>query len=120
MGTLSVDNIEERSTGKGQNVLSGQAKVWASWQPDGTLLDSLNTSSITDAGTGDWDVNLTSSLADTNHARFWGTDVASFADEQASGDNASVSLIVTNAARMNNNTVVDPNTIFCSAFGDLA
>lgn len=46
----------------------GVAKAWAKWNAAGTLAGSLNVSSITDNGTGDWTVNFTTAFADTNYA----------------------------------------------------
>lgn len=68
MGTLSVDNIEERSTGNSQNVLSGQAKAWSNLNGTGTIAerDSFNVSSFDDNGTGSYDTNFSNSFADAN------------------------------------------------------
>lgn len=64
MGTLSVDNIEERSTGKSQNVLSGQAKAFVNYDqtagPD--INASFNISSVTDVTTGQHTLNFTNSF----------------------------------------------------------
>ena len=66
MSTLSVSNITDGTTTVGTSyVVNGSAKVWCSF--DGTastlsLEDSLNTSSLTDNGTGNQDFNFTNNM----------------------------------------------------------
>ena len=65
MSTLSVSNISDGtdtvSTGY---VLNGSAKAWANFDGTGTpsFRVSFNCSSLTDVGTGLFDVNFTSSM----------------------------------------------------------
>ena len=44
-------------------VAGGSAKAWNCFNTDAVLRDSLNTASITDNGTANFDTNLTSSFA---------------------------------------------------------
>jgi hypothetical protein len=52
------------------NVVAGGAKAWVNFNGTGTVAirDSFNVSSITDNGTGDYTVNLTTTMLDANYA----------------------------------------------------
>jgi hypothetical protein len=69
MSTLRVDTIENSAGGSAINV-PGAAKAWVNFNGTGTVAirDSLNVSSITDNGTGDYTVNFTSAMTDTNYS----------------------------------------------------
>ena len=69
MSTLTVDNIE---TSSGDNFVSTQisaAKAWVNFNGTGTvsIRDSFNVSSITDGGTGQYQVNFTNPMPNTNY-----------------------------------------------------
>ena len=71
-GKIIADTIE---TGAGADistsyVVEGSAKAWASWNGAGTLAvnDSLNLSSISDLGTGNYQLNFSSSLNNDDYA----------------------------------------------------
>ena len=51
-------------------VVDGSAKAWVNFNGTGTVAirASFNVSSITDNGTGDYTVNFTNAMADTNYA----------------------------------------------------
>ena len=49
-------------------VVNGSAKAWAATPGSATILDSLNTSSITDNGVGDYNFNWSSAMANGNYA----------------------------------------------------
>jgi hypothetical protein len=72
MSTLNVSNITDGTTTVGTSyVVNGSAKVWANLNGTSTvsLRDSLNTSSVTDVGTGDYRFYYTSAmLNDQYHA----------------------------------------------------
>lgn len=73
MSTLRVTNIADTS---GSNSLttaqnySGTAKAWVNFNGTGTVAirASFNVSSITDVNTGQYRVNLTNALADSDYA----------------------------------------------------
>lgn len=69
MSTLRVDSIQNRTGGDLLNS-AGIAKAWVNFNGTGTVAirASLNVSSITDNGTGDYTVNFTSALTDANYA----------------------------------------------------
>ena len=52
------------------NAIQGSAKVWVNFNGStspGTIRASYNVSSVTKNGTGDWTINFTNSLTDTNY-----------------------------------------------------
>lgn len=53
-----------------QNGMTGIAKAWVNFDGTGTpaIRGSFNVSSITDNGTGDYTVNFTTAMANTNYA----------------------------------------------------
>lgn len=69
MSTISVDNFEDLSASKSIDsvyVTDGTAKYWASFTNSGTVNDSLNTSSATDEGTGNYSNAITSAFGSTS------------------------------------------------------
>jgi hypothetical protein len=70
MSTLRVNTITDTSGGSSSLSVPGAAKAWVSFNGTGTVAirASLNVSSITDNGTGDYTVNFTNALADANYA----------------------------------------------------
>ena len=79
MSTLAVGTIKSVSSAAPvfQNTSGtekGQlAKVWCAWNGTGTpsIYDSFNASSITDNGTGDWTVNFSNNMSNSNYAYTW-------------------------------------------------
>ena len=86
MSTLNVANIsDDQSTLTGSNenptdklhsnttvdtkyVTNGCAKAWSSQLGDGTLLEGLNVTSVTNLGTGDNQINITNNFTGTAYA----------------------------------------------------
>ena len=71
MSTLNVSNITDGTTTVGTSyVVNGSAKAWINMNGQGTIAarDSLNVSSLTDNGTGDYTVNFSSAMADANYS----------------------------------------------------
>ena len=68
MSTLRVTTVTNPSGG--QPTIDGLAKAWVNFNGTGTVAirASLNVSSITDNGTGDYTVNFTNALTDANYA----------------------------------------------------
>ena len=69
MSTLKVSEIVATGETAGRAV-SGVAAAWVNFDGTGTVAirDSFNVASLTDNGTGDYNVNFTSSFASANHA----------------------------------------------------
>jgi len=99
----------------------GVAKVWADFTIAGSVNASKNVSSVTDTGTGDWKVNLTTAFSGTNYAIIalpdadpnGGTDgLAGMIDGQAAG---TYDVRCANKAA----DATDPNRgMYTVAFGD--
>lgn len=71
MSTLSVTNISDGTNSTATtNVVKGSAKAWVNFNGTGTpaIRQSYNVSSITDNATGDFTVNFTNALTDTDYA----------------------------------------------------
>jgi hypothetical protein len=71
MSNLVVSNISDGTTSVGTGyVVNGAAKAWVNFNGTGTVAirDSLNVGSITDNGTGDYTVNFSSNMGNTNYA----------------------------------------------------
>jgi|8_EtaG_2_1085327.scaffolds.fasta_scaffold17638_2 hypothetical protein len=51
-----------------QNTVQGLAKQWAKFTVAAALSDSLNTSSITDTATGNFEVNFSNAMSNANYA----------------------------------------------------
>ena len=83
-------------------------KVWCTWEANGTISASFGVSSITDTGTGDWDVNFSTNFSSSNYvgvccAHVTGTAIIASNGARAVDDiqvqfhNAAGSLVDTNA-----------------------
>jgi hypothetical protein len=70
MSTLRVNNITDASGGSSGLSVPGAAKAWVNFKGTGTVAirASGNVTSITDNGTGRYDINFTSAMPDTNYA----------------------------------------------------
>ena len=70
MSTLNVSNITDGTdTVETGYVLNGSAKAWMTAPGDGSAVDdSLNTSSLTDNGAGDFRQNYSSSFANAHYS----------------------------------------------------
>ena len=68
MSTLKVNNIG-KTTGSTQDTMAGMAKAWVHWDGTGTasVNDSLNTSGITDNGTGSYTFAYSTSQSDSTY-----------------------------------------------------
>ena len=71
-GTLKADTLTHSTAGSLATnfVVNGSAKAWAKWDASSTVTldDSLNTTSITDNGTGDFEQNLTNSMNNADYS----------------------------------------------------
>ena len=69
MSTLRVNTIQD-STGSSTPAINGLARAWVNFNGTGTVAirASLNVSSITDNGTGDYSLNFTTAMPDANYA----------------------------------------------------
>ena len=72
MSTLRTDTLANSGGTKSvpvNTVVDGSAKAWVNFNGTGTVAirASFNVSSITDSGTGDYTVNFTTAMVDTNY-----------------------------------------------------
>ena len=70
MSTLNVSNITDGTdTVETGYVLNGSAKAWVNFNGTGTVAarDSNNVSSLTDNGTGDYQINISSAMNNSNY-----------------------------------------------------
>jgi len=79
MSEIKVDTLTGKTTANDitvtvgatatQSLEQGLAKTWVNFNGTGTIAadDSLNLSSLSDGGTGLYDINVTSAFARTNH-----------------------------------------------------
>jgi len=70
-GTLTISTLSDGTNStSATNCIQGSAKAWVNFNGTGTVAirASYNVSSITDNGTGDYTVNFTNALADSNYA----------------------------------------------------
>jgi hypothetical protein len=70
MSTLNVANVTDGTTSVPTGyVVNGSAKAWVNFQGTGTvsIIDSLNVSSISDIGTGNYRAYYTSNMEDADY-----------------------------------------------------
>jgi hypothetical protein len=75
MSTLRVNTLQDVA-GTGQPAMVGAAKAWVNFDGTGTVAirAQFNVTSITDNGTGDYTVNFTTAIADTNYVAVFGNE----------------------------------------------
>jgi len=70
-GTLTIGTLSDGTNSTSStNAIMGSAKAWVNFNGTGTVAirASYNVSSITDNGTGDYTVNFTTAMSDTNYS----------------------------------------------------
>jgi hypothetical protein len=73
MSTLKLDTLSNKAgtaSVPSDTIVSGTAKAWVNFNGTGTVAirRSFNVSSITDNGTGSYNVNFTTAMVDANYA----------------------------------------------------
>ena len=125
MSTLRVTTVTNPSGG--QPTIDGLAKAWVNFNGTGTVAirASLNVTSITDNGTGDYTINFTTAFADANYVTVGSCDRVANGGEGILGlyaVNSSGALVppTTTAARVTtslyNNNDVDLTYVCVSFF----
>jgi hypothetical protein len=68
--TNTLSNVAGTASTAIENAINGSAKAWVNFNGTGTVAirASYNVTSITDNGTGDYTVNFTTALADSNYS----------------------------------------------------
>jgi hypothetical protein len=70
-GTLTISTLSDGTNStSATNPIMGSAKAWVNFNGQNTVAirASYNVSSITDNGTGDYTVNMTNAMQDTNYS----------------------------------------------------
>jgi len=72
MSTIKVNNLQNASGSSNstpEEIQQGRAKAWVNFNGEGTvsIRDDFNVNTITDNGTGDYTVNFSNELANTNY-----------------------------------------------------
>lgn len=73
MSTITASNFSDGTdTVESEYLVHGSAKAWVNFNGTGTIAarDSLNVSSLTDNGTGDYTVSVTSAMTDADYCVF--------------------------------------------------
>ena len=100
-------------------VAQGSAKMWVQHNAGTAVLDSNNVASLTDSGTGDYNVTYTSAMASTQYtcAGSWGND----GNGVFVADSLTASLVGTRYKTLGSGgSAGDCATANCSVHGDLA
>ena len=117
-GKIIADTLEHSTAGSVTTdyVVNGSAKVWAKLNGTGTisLEGSLNVSSVTDNGTGNYTFTYTNSLSNANNS-LQGT--ANAYHTQSYDNQTSDSDLRTYGSA---HTLIDPSRVHMALFGDLA
>lgn len=120
MSTIVASNISDGTDTVGtEYVVNGPAKAWVNFNGTGTIAirDSLNVSSLTDSGTGDYDVNVTSAMAAGDYS------VSSSLQIASAVACVRVPNIASSEWRMlcsNSTVLIDADPVTSAVFGDLA
>ena len=131
MSTVFVDTIKNQTgttslaANKLPDMLSGSAKAWARFNGSGTAAidDSFNTSSLTDNGTGKYELDWSSSFSASTYVTSGLCEAVSVGDSivvcQRSTDVWTASSFGFSTVRGDNN-FIDSTRIAVIAHGDLA
>ena len=112
MSTIKVTNIQDTSGGNqstSEEIFQGRAKAWVNFNGLNTVAirDDFNVSSITDNGTGDYTVNFTDAMSNTNYCCVEGA----FHEQQTTND----LRVVTGQTRTASNVRI--NTTYANGSG---
>ena len=116
MSNLVVSNISDGTTSVGTGyVVNGSAKAWCYLNGSGTIavVSSLNTSSLTDNGTGDYKINVTNAFSSEPAHFGLGGNVSYWA---ANTTGSEIRISITNTSGV----LTDTNRVTGAGFGDLA
>lgn len=123
MSTLVTSNISDGTTSVGTGyVVNGSAKAWVNFNGTGTIAarDSFNVASLTDNGTGNYDVNFSSSLGNTGYSVGTAVDqISPFPITQAYLASVQTGLVRLNVAQPGT-ADYDTTSVHGNVHGDLA
>ena len=133
---LKVDKLQGRTTAGSivvtsegtsveTNLQQGLIKAWARLNPN-TLQDSLNTTSILDNGTGDFEYNFTNNMGNANYSLFGsgnslaGNTGVCITNSNANNENSASLCRFIYTAGNGADTADDPGYAYYQLVGDLA
>ena len=118
LGKIKADTLEHSTAGSvdTQFVVTGSAKAWVFIDGSGTVAinDSLNTASLTDQGTGDYQVNFTNSMDNANYANTSNSNTFHAVNGNANSVN-NLRVGTYNSSH----SIVDTARVYSVAHGDL-
>ena len=124
MSTLNVSNITDGTTTVGTSyVVNGSAKAWVNFSGSGTIAarDSYNLSSLTDNGTGLYDVNFSNSMNNDDYAySVNGGGGSTHALGNITDSGTFTSYVSLRYRRNDNNSTLDAQEAAAIIIGDLA
>ena len=125
MSTITVTNI--KATGEtASRAVSGVAAAWVNFNGQGTIAirDSFNVASLTDKGTGSYNVNFSNNMSDGNYAGLStgdGTGVANLISVNGSSARSNTTAASGfGIASLTNSAPADLSVVYLAAHGDLA
>tara|TARA_R110000796_G_scaffold134665_1_gene250454 strand:+ start:348 stop:725 length:378 start_codon:yes stop_codon:yes gene_type:complete len=123
LGKIKADTLEHSTAGTVDTlyVVNGSAKSWVNFNGTGTvaIVGSLNVSSLTDSGTGDYRVNYSSNMGNVTY-----TAATANSSAEANGSDTSVDGLLTSywrpITRNSSGTAIDTSVSLGIVMGDLA
>ena len=121
LGKIKVDTLEHSTSGSVDTkfVVEGSAKAWGHFEgSDATLDDSLNCSSLTDNGTGDFNPQFSSNMVNAHFAAAADADynISQTSNARAAGQATGTVRIAT----VDTGSFSDENDTSFSCHGELA
>lgn len=117
MSTIEVSNYSDGTDTVGSEYLvHGSAKAWVNFNGTGTVAvrDSFNVSSLTDVGTGDYNVNHSNNMSSANFSTSLSSNSWNrYSDSGTVGDHRVHSA-------SSSHTLADTSVMFTAIYGDLA
>ena len=107
-------------TSDGRGLSQFTARAWARWVGTGTLAvtDSHNVSSVTDSGTGTYQVVIDVNMANANYVAFSSSTWPEWDTDCHCGDQAAGTVNVWTLRSSGSNTYQDNPNVSCVIFGD--
>ncbi len=101
MSTLRLTTLSNQggtASVPSDTVINGTAKAWVNFNGTGTVAirQSFNVSSVTDSAVGQWTINFTTAMPDTNYA----TTVSSYRISSWADGGDEISTITTGSVRV--------------------
>ena len=126
LGKIKADTLEHSTAGSldTQYVVNGSAKAWVNFNGTGTIAarDSLNLSSLSDDGTGNFTVNFSSAFNNSNYAAVANGSQSTSGTGELNARNAIVRTLTTTNFKLYNygGGLVDYILNYVATHGDLA